>query len=59
AEQGAWVSAVGTLVNRSSDGKVPWNIPFFSVLTMPGIETWLPENCPLCRHGVPLSRPKR
>ncbi len=57
--QGAQVSAVGVLVNRSFDGKVPWQgIPFFSVLDVPEIETWMPEDCPLCQQGVPLSVPK-
>ena len=58
-EQGAHVSAVATLVNRSFDGQTPFRIPFFSVVDIPGIETWLPEECRLCRQGVPLSLPKQ
>ena len=54
--RGAVVVGVGVLVDRSS-GQVDFKVPFKSVITLE-IESWEPENCPLCVAGeVPLTKP--
>ena len=47
--------AVAMLVDRSG-GKVDFgDVPSFALLHM-DIETYEPENCPLCKKGVPLTK---
>ena len=46
---GGEVIGVGVLVDRSS-GKVDFEVKTAAVLTM-DIESWEPENCPLCKEG--------
>ncbi|PSR29986.1 MAG: orotate phosphoribosyltransferase [Sulfobacillus thermosulfidooxidans] len=58
-DQGAHVAAVGCLVNRTQNQSVPWRVPFFSVLNVSGIQNWAPDDCPLCRQGIPLTKPKQ
>ncbi|MDQ7793621.1 MAG: orotate phosphoribosyltransferase [bacterium] len=53
---GARVLAVGALVDRSG-GRVRFPAPFAAALSLPA-EDYSPDDCPLCREGVPLTRPK-
>jgi orotate phosphoribosyltransferase len=50
--RGAEVAGVGMLVDRSG-GRVDFGVPFFACLTV-DIAAWQPEECELCRKGVPL-----
>jgi orotate phosphoribosyltransferase len=47
--------AVAVLVDRSG-GAVEFSVPLIALSQMT-IETWTPEDCPLCRDGVPITRP--
>lgn len=49
------VQAVASLVDRSG-GKVDFKAPYFSLLKLE-IETYSPENCSLCKAGVPIMKP--
>lgn len=53
---GADVAAVSLIADRSG-GTVDFGVPLHAVLTL-DIESWLPQDCPLCKDGVPLVRPK-
>ena len=46
------VQAVAALVDRSG-GRVDFHVPFISLLKL-DIETFVPEDCPLCRADKPL-----
>lgn len=52
---GATVSGVACLVDRSG-GTAEFDVPFSSVLQV-DVETFEPENCPLCEAGQPLEEP--
>lgn len=52
---GANVLGVATVVDRSQ-GLVKFGVPLVSLIARK-IETYKPENCPLCRRGVPLNSP--
>jgi len=54
-EAGAEVSAVGALVDRSG-GEACFPIPFHAIARLP-IEALPPDQCPLCRAGVPIVKP--
>lgn len=56
-QQGGRVAAVGALLDRSQ-GRLRFEQPLVALLRAPHIPNWAPEDCPLCRAGVPLSRPK-
>ena len=47
--------AVAVLVDRSG-GKVDFGVPLIALSQMT-IETWSPDECPLCRDGVPIAKP--
>lgn len=47
---------VGCIVDRSG-GKVEFPAPFRALVDLP-MEAWAPAECPLCRAGVPLHKPK-
>ncbi len=47
--------AVGLLVDRSGGKSDFGGVPNFALLHM-DVETYEPENCPLCREGVPLTK---
>lgn len=49
--------AVGAVVDRSG-GKADFGVPFVSLLSR-SVAAFVPEECPLCRRGVPLVEPKR
>jgi orotate phosphoribosyltransferase len=46
---------VAVLVDRSG-GKVSFGVPLISLSRMT-IETWAPDDCPLCRDGLPITKP--
>ena len=52
---GSSIVGVGCLVDRS-DGKADFGAPFNSLATL-DIPTFKPENCPLCKDKVPLTKP--
>jgi orotate phosphoribosyltransferase len=47
--------AVGVIVDRSG-GKVDFGVPMLPLLSV-DIETWTPEECPLCKLGIDLTKP--
>ncbi|HNQ43048.1 MAG TPA: orotate phosphoribosyltransferase [Candidatus Cloacimonadota bacterium] len=49
------IQAIGVLVNRSP-GTVDFGIPLHSLLAME-VPAWDPQQCELCKLGVPLSKP--
>lgn len=53
--QGADVVAAGALVDRSG-GRVDFGVPAYYLLELE-IESYLPEECPLCKQGIPAVKP--
>lgn len=49
------VVGVASLVDRSG-GKVEFSVPKFSLLSLE-VKNYKPEECPLCKQGVPLVKP--
>jgi len=49
------IQAIGCIVDRSG-GSASFNHPFISLHAM-HIDTWSPEDCPLCKAGVSLVKP--
>ncbi len=51
------VHLVGTgfIVDRS-DNRTKFGVPKYAVLKMP-VVTYRPEECPLCKKGIPISKP--
>lgn len=54
-EKGAEVAGVGVLVDRSN-GRVDFGVKTESILKME-IESHDPEECPLCKQGLPVVKP--
>lgn len=54
-ERGGQVVGVGVLVDRSG-GKVDFGVQTESILQMQ-IESYDPEDCPLCKQGLPVVKP--
>lgn len=52
---GAEPVAVGAIIDRSG-GKADFDIPFVSLIQM-NLQTYKPEDCPLCKQGMPLVKP--
>lgn len=52
---GANVAGVGCIVDRSN-GKTSFGVPFKSVVSTEVI-SYLPEECPICKEGLPLVKP--
>jgi orotate phosphoribosyltransferase len=50
--RGAEVVGVGVLVDRTA-GQVDFGVPFFACIPLT-VESWTPEECHLCKDGVPL-----
>lgn len=46
---GGIVAGVGSIVDRTG-GKIDFGVPFRPVISM-DVESWEPENCPLCKDG--------
>ena len=53
--KGGQLIGVGVLVDRS-EGGVDFSVPLFSCYKT-SVPTYKPEECPLCRKGIPLSKP--
>ncbi|MGB9802783.1 orotate phosphoribosyltransferase [Desulfofundulus sp.] len=54
-ETGAQVVGAAALIDRS-DGTVDLGVPLRALLTIPAI-SYVPEECPLCRQGIPAVKP--
>lgn len=52
---GAEVIAAGSIIDRSG-GKAEVSAPRVALATL-NVVTYAPEQCPLCRQGMPLSKP--
>lgn len=52
---GAKIVGVGAIIDRSG-GKVKFGIPFKTLAKL-NIKTYQPENCPLCKKGIPAIKP--
>lgn len=52
---GGNVVGVGALVDRS-DGKLDLGVPVHALLKI-SVEKYPPEDCPLCKQGIPLVKP--
>lgn len=50
------VIGVGCIADRSG-GRVDFGVPMKAVVTVQ-VESWAPEECPLCKQDVPLVKPK-
>lgn len=48
-------SAVGAIVDRSG-GKIDFGCPFEPLLTL-DVPSWEPQDCVLCKQGLPLTKP--
>lgn len=48
------VIAIAVFIDRSEE--LGWDIPLFSVYRQP-VTNYQPENCPLCKRGVPVQVP--
>lgn len=48
---GGDVVGVGSIVDRTG-GKIDFGVPFKAVISVE-VESWEPENCPLCKAGAP------
>jgi len=55
-ELGADLAGVSIMIDRTS-GKLDFGAPMKALLSME-IESFAPEECPLCREGIPLQKPK-
>lgn len=56
-DAGGEVVAVGCVVDRSG-GRARFDVPFRPLLRV-DVSDYAPEECPLCRAGIPLVSPKR
>lgn len=54
-ELGANPVAVASIIDRSG-GKLDFGLPFFSLVKLE-LDSWNPDDCPLCKQGVPLVKP--
>ncbi len=54
-KNGAEVAGVAAIVDRSN-GEVNFNVPFFATLKLK-VETYEPDECPLCKAGIPIVKP--
>lgn len=53
---GPQIVGVACLADRSQ-GQVDFGVPLRSLVKV-DVSSWLPEECPLCRQGIPLVKPK-
>ncbi len=49
----AKVVGIAAIVDRST-GELPFNVPVRALVSYP-LELYTPENCPLCKMGIPLT----
>lgn len=54
-QRGGTIVGLGVLIDRSG-GKTDFGVKMKSLLTL-DIKTYLPENCPLCKKGIPVVKP--
>jgi len=54
-ERGAAITGVGAIVDRSSE-KIDFGCQFQSLVRL-DVETFPPDECPLCRKNIPLVKP--
>ncbi|MBT9260050.1 MAG: orotate phosphoribosyltransferase [Clostridiales bacterium] len=52
------VVGIGAVVDRGSSQRVELPMPVKALLELPTPD-WAPEECPLCREGIPLREPKK
>jgi orotate phosphoribosyltransferase len=52
---GAQVVGAASIVDRSG-GRLRFDVPFKALLEY-GLTTYQPDACPLCAHGIPVSKP--
>ncbi|MDR3353461.1 MAG: orotate phosphoribosyltransferase [Synergistaceae bacterium] len=52
---GAEIVGVGAIVDRSG-GRASFGVPFHALVVMEAT-SWKEEECPLCRDGIPLTKP--
>jgi orotate phosphoribosyltransferase len=50
---GADVRGIGMLIDRTAGG-VEFDVPFYACHSM-SVESYAPEDCPLCRQNLPLT----
>ena len=55
ADLGGRIAGFGALIDRS-EGKADFEAPFHALLKIDAV-TWDPEECPLCRAGIPAVKP--
>lgn len=56
AEEPVEVVGIGVLVDRSGGAVGFGSIPLYALATL-DVETWNPDECPLCATGIPLTKP--
>lgn len=52
---GASVAAAGSIMDRSG-GRADLGVPRFALATL-DVKSWDPQDCPLCREGIPVEKP--
>jgi orotate phosphoribosyltransferase len=52
---GATVEAAGSIIDRSG-GRADLGVPRFALATLE-VKSWDPQDCPLCRAGIPVEKP--
>jgi orotate phosphoribosyltransferase len=52
---GAQVAGAGSIMDRSG-GRADLGVPRVALATL-DVVSWLPEECPLCKQGVPIEKP--
>jgi orotate phosphoribosyltransferase len=52
---GANPIGVGTVIDRSG-GKIDFGVPFFSLVQL-NLASYQPDDCPLCKQGIPAIKP--
>ncbi len=52
---GAEVAAAASIIDRSG-GAADLGVPRVALATL-AVESWLPDDCPLCRSGAPVEKP--
>ena len=52
---GVQVLGVGSIIDRSG-GRVDLGVPRVALATLDAV-AWTPEDCPLCKQGLPVEKP--
>jgi orotate phosphoribosyltransferase len=52
---GARVIAAGSIIDRSG-GRADLGVPRYALATLE-VKSWDPQDCPLCREGIPVEKP--